>query len=250
MCRCLTKNVTIPLTTTSQGKGMVRMTLKSRQELLKEARRQYWRAGRKEKTRILNEFVRYTGYHRKYALALLTGRYTHHQTTSRRRKRRYSQEVTDALVVIWTVCDYIASRRLQPFVAEMIQVLERQGRLQLTAETRQLLVQVSTATIDRLLKPARRARAPHGRSTTKPGTFLKQSIPIRTWADWGTPNRGLSRSTQWRTVGRAQAVTISPPWTASMCVPAGVSALSPPIAASRRCWLRSHRSGNVCRCRW
>lgn len=161
------------------------MTLMGRRELLAEARKQYWRAGKKEKTRILDEFVRYTGYHRKYALALLKGRYSHHKATNRRRKRIYTQEVTDALVLIWKVCDHIASRRLHPFVPEMVKVLERQGTMQLTAETRQVLLQVSRATIDRLLQPARRARVPHGRSTTKPGTFLKQSIPIRTWADWG-----------------------------------------------------------------
>ena len=169
---------------------MVRMTLMARQELLKEARQHYWRAGKKEKTRLLNEFVRYTGYHRKYALALLKGRYSHHKATTRRRKRLYPQEVTNALVVIWTVCDYIASRRLQPFLPEIVPILERQGTLQLTPETRQLLLQVSRATMDRLLKPARRTRAPHGRSTTKPGAYLKQSIPIRTWADWGGAQPG------------------------------------------------------------
>jgi len=45
-------------------------------------------------------------------------------------------------------------------------------------------MQMCPATIDRLLKPARRGMTPHGRSTTKPGTLLKKSIPIRTWADW------------------------------------------------------------------
>ena len=161
------------------------MTLPTRQELLKEARKDYWRAGRKEKTRLLNEFVRYTGYHRKYALALLKGRYAHHKATARRRKRIYPQEVTDAVVLIWRVCDYIASRRLHPFLPEMVRILECQGTLTLSSEIRQGLLHMSRATMDRLLKPARRARAPHGRSTTKPGTFLKQSIPIRTWADWG-----------------------------------------------------------------
>lgn len=166
------------------------MTLMGRRELVKEARKRYWRAGKKEKTRILDEFVRYTMYHRKYALALLEGHYVHHKATSRRRKRIYPQEVTDALVLIWTVCDHIASRRLHPFLPEMVKVLERQGTLQLTAEIRELLLQVSRATMDRLLQPARRARVPHGRTTTKPGTLLKQSIPIRTWADWGDAKPG------------------------------------------------------------
>jgi len=161
-----------------------------RRELLAEARKQYWRAGKKEKTRILDEFLRYTGYHRKYALALLKGRYSHHKATTRRRKRRYTQEVTDTLVFIWTVCDHIASRRLHPFLPEMITVLERQGTLQLTDATRQLLLTISRPTMDRLLQPARRARVPHGRTTTKPGTLLKQAIPIRTWADWDDAKPG------------------------------------------------------------
>ena len=167
------------------------MTLMGRRELLDEARKQYWRAGRKEKTRILDEFVRYTGYHRKYALALLKGRYSHHKASARRRKRTYTQEATNALVVIWKVCDRIASRRLHPFVPEMVRILENQGTLQLTPATRELVLTMSRATMDRLLKPARRALVPHGRSTTKPGTLLKKSIPIRTWADWDDAKPGF-----------------------------------------------------------
>lgn len=167
------------------------MTLMGRRELLDEARKLYWRAGRKEKTRILDEFVRYTAYHRKYALALLKGRYSHHKASARRRKRTYTQEATNALVVIWKVCDRIASRRLHPFVPEMVRILENQGTLQLTPATRELVLTMSRATMDRLLKPARRALVPHGRSTTKPGTLLKKSIPIRTWADWDDAKPGF-----------------------------------------------------------
>lgn len=166
------------------------MTLMSRRELLKEAHKRYWRAGKKEKTRILDEFVRYTAYHRKYALALLDGHYVHHPATTRRRKRIYPQEVTDALVMIWKVCDRIASRRLHPFLPEMVRILERQGTLQLSAEIRALVLRVSRATMDRLLQPARRAQVPHGRTTTKPGSLLKKAIPIRTWAGWDDAQPG------------------------------------------------------------
>ena len=167
------------------------MTLMGRRELLDVVVVRYRRAGKKEKTRMLNEFVANTKYHRKYALALLSSHQAHHKAGIRRRKRTYTQEAIDALVIIWKVCDHIASRRLHPFVPEMVRILESQGTLHLMPTTRELLLTMSRSTMDRLLKPARRALVPHGRSTTKPGTLLKKSIPIRTWADWDDAKPGF-----------------------------------------------------------
>jgi hypothetical protein len=169
------------------------MTLVSRRELTKTVRDRYWRADAKEKRKILDEFVANTCYHRKYALAVLRRRSLedgviepHPPVVRNRRSRRriYTQDVTDALVFIWKACDCIGSKRLHPFLAEMVTVLESHGELHVPPQTKSLLLTMSRATIDRLLKPARRARIPHGRSTTKPGTLLKKSIPIRTWDDW------------------------------------------------------------------
>src|SRR4030067_3342330 len=148
---------------------MERMTLVSKRELLKVVRDRYWRASKKKKRDILDEFVANTGYHRKYALALLHGRTPPPPAGPRGRKHIYTQEVTDALTCIWNICDCIASRRLQPFLPEMVSVLTSQGELHASETTRQLLLTMSRSTIDRLLKPARQRMVPHGRSTTKPG---------------------------------------------------------------------------------
>jgi len=160
------------------------MNLMSRRELTMEARGRYRQATKKQKIKILDEFVANTHYHRKYALALLHNRVPQRLSTGRRRKRIYTPEVSDALTFIWKVSNYSGSHRLHPFLPEMITVLEHHDELHLLPSTRQLLLQISPATMDRLLKPARRALVPHGRTTTKPGTLLKKSIPIRTWADW------------------------------------------------------------------
>jgi hypothetical protein len=160
------------------------MNLMSRRDLTKTVRDRYGRASKEERNKILDEFVANTLYHRKYALALLHNRVPQRACTGRRGKRIYTPEVTDALTFIWKVSNYSGSHRLHPFLPEMIAVLERHNELHLLPTTRQLLLQVSPATMDRLLKPARRALVSHGRSTTKPGTLLKKSIPIRTWADW------------------------------------------------------------------
>ena len=102
------------------------MKLMSKQDLTKTVRDRYDDVGKKEKKRILNEFVANTGYHRKYALTLLNRKGSDATTPPRQRRQRvYTGEVVDALVLIWKTCDGIASRRLHPFVPEMVAVLER-----------------------------------------------------------------------------------------------------------------------------
>lgn len=73
---------------------------------------------------------------------------------------------------------------LQPFLPELVEVLERHGELRLSPAVREKLLQMSASTIDRRLARARKRLPAHGRTTTKPGTLLKSAIPIRTYADW------------------------------------------------------------------
>jgi hypothetical protein len=47
------------------------MTRKSKRELLEAIRPRYLRASKADKSRILDEFVATTGYHRKHAIRLL-----------------------------------------------------------------------------------------------------------------------------------------------------------------------------------
>ena len=168
------------------------MTLVSRRELTKTVRDRYWRADTKTKRTILDEFVSNTGYHRKYALALLHKPVPPRLSTGRRRPHTYTPDVVDALTLIWKTEHHPGSHRLHPFIPALVDAMERHGEIHLLPTTRRLLLQISPATIDRLLKPARRALAPHGRSTTKPGTLLKKSIPIRTWADWDDLKPGFA----------------------------------------------------------
>jgi len=72
----------------------------------------------------------------------------------------------------------------------MISVLEREGELSCCSETKQLLLSMSRSTIDRCLRSAR-YRSPKGISTTKPGTLLKKSIPVRTWHEWDDATPGF-----------------------------------------------------------
>jgi hypothetical protein len=104
---------------------------------------------------------------------------------SRRRRRKvYGEDVKRVLTRLWKLLDYVCGKRLVAALAETIEALERHGELRLTEELRQKLLSVSAATIDRLLASEKKKQRLKGRSLTKPGSLLRQQIPIRTFADW------------------------------------------------------------------
>jgi len=109
----------------------------------------------------------------------------------RKKKRIYDQEVLVALKEIWKIGDYICSKRLAPYLKEIIPVLEKWGEIKLDAKVRKKLFKIRASSIDRLLADTRKRYQLKGRSTTKPGTLLKKAIPIKTFADWDEAKPGF-----------------------------------------------------------
>lgn len=166
------------------------MSQRSKRELLEEIRPRYLKAKRSEKKTMLDEFVAVTSYHRKYATRILKHGRPRQSIKKHGFPKVYQGEVVVALEQIWEVCGRICSKRLHPFLPEMVKVLERCGELQLTEQTKALLLQISRSTIDRCLGPARFAH-PHGLSTTKPGSLLKKAIPVRIYTPWDEDRPGF-----------------------------------------------------------
>jgi hypothetical protein len=167
------------------------MSQRSKKELSEEIYPRYLKAKKAEKKRILDEFIAATGYHRKYAIRILKHGRPRRSNKKHGLPKVYRGEVVVALEQIWEVCGRICSKRLHPFLPEMVKVLERCGELQLPAETKRLLLQMSSATIDRCLGPARFEHPSHGLSTTKPGSLLKKAIPVRTFTPWDEDKPGF-----------------------------------------------------------
>jgi len=166
------------------------MSKKSKDELVKRTHPRYLQASRREKSRILDEFVAATGYHRKHATRVLGKGIPTSQRERRGRRRTYTGDAVRALAEIWRICGCICGRRLRPFIPEMVTVLERHHELLIAPETKALLLQMSVSTIDRRLAPFRQQHR-RGLSTTKPGTLLKGAIPVRTFADWDETKPGF-----------------------------------------------------------
>jgi len=163
------------------------MTSCSVREYADAVRGRYFRASKREKGKILDEFVRVAGWHRKAVIRLLR-RLNQPGVTSvkgkRGRPRRYGVAVAGALRVAWDASDHICSKRLQPFLPEMVKVLRRHGEGTMMDDIEAQLCQMSPSTIDRLLYPWHKSGGRRSRSTTKSGSLLKNSIPIRTFTDW------------------------------------------------------------------
>ena len=158
------------------------MTLSSIREYTEIMRGRYLKAAKKEKSKILDEFIKVTGYHRKAVIRVLLKK-PELKVNQRGRPTSYST-VLPPLKSIWEISDRLCSRRLKPFIPEMIQVLRRQGEIQIDSDAEAQLTKLSPSTIDRMLRPYRQKGGRKPLSATQRSKLLKSSIPIRTFADW------------------------------------------------------------------
>ncbi len=182
----------------------MRLTLKERQSLTRVIAVRYRKARKKKKNEILNEFVHSTGYNRKYAAYVLRmhGKRIRvrddtvieadvKRRTTKKGPRIYDERVLKALRKIWRMMSYICGKRLAPVVEELVINLQEHREIDIDEETRQKLLRISAATIDRLLSKDRKRLRIKNRSRTKPGTLLKHQIPIRTFSDWDEGKPGF-----------------------------------------------------------
>jgi len=155
------------------------MSCESRSEYISVQKRRYQRAGKPYKTRLLDEVCEVCGYERKYATKLLNGRRKPSKNKRGRKSEYNDPNLIKALKTIWMRSGQMCGKRLQPAINHWLKHYEKHyGKL--SSECREKLLKISPASIDRLLKPFK-AQAKRKRNTgTKPGTLLKNQIPIRT----------------------------------------------------------------------
>ncbi len=161
----------------------------SKHELAEALRARYLKASREEKGGLLDEFVATTGYHRKWACRLLR----HGPPSTRKaggRPKKYSSVVIGALRRVVELSGSMCGKRLAPFLRELVPALAEEGVLRLEPEVREQLLEMSAATIDRRLRLFK-LQKPRGYTTTKPGSLLKQQIPVHTYTPWEEQRTGF-----------------------------------------------------------
>jgi hypothetical protein len=153
------------------------MSVRTKTEVLAKLRRRYLSAGLEHKSKLINEAVELFGYHRKAAIRALNAAGGFGVNIGGGRPREYeSKELLPVLRKIWRAADYPCGRRLASMLPDWVSGYEDYEK-KVPDRIKEPLLKASARTLDRLLQPLRaRRRRPH---LTRPGSLLRQQIPIR-----------------------------------------------------------------------
>ncbi len=169
--------------------------MNARRQYLGEVRKEYERADKAGKGKLLDEAQRRTGLHRKYLIRWLSwpeeakGKESRRRGR-RRRARRYGAAVVSALVELWEMFDYACGQRLAPALKREVERLRQFGELRCSEVVAGRLQEISAKTIDRVLRREKRVRGL--RRNRNPGVqrLIYERVPVKVAADWDTTEVG------------------------------------------------------------
>ena len=156
------------------------MSNEAKKEYLKNIQPRYQRASKYEKIHILNEFCTVCQYNRKYAIRILNGNtpsHSYRKPAKRGPKNKYGNpDLLKTLKLFWRVTNLPCSKRLKALIPLWLPFYP----FYLCESVKEDILNISPATIDRLMKPMRARFNKLGLSTTKPGSILSKHIPVKT----------------------------------------------------------------------
>lgn len=182
------------------------LDMETKKLLTQETAKRYVQSEKKEKNKILDEFIATTGYNRKYAITTLNThaelKITNYNNVRKEsatllkkvRKKRiyrpfYGNDVQKEIIKLWQFSLYLCSKRLVVFIRDNIEYLGTKFNYSLELKTK--LGSISSATIGRILKPEINKALLRGISTTRPATNLNKLIPIRVFFNWDEKKPGF-----------------------------------------------------------
>ncbi len=172
------------------------LTMAARVEVTTRYAKEYMRAGKKDRGRILDEVVSVTGWSRDNARRRLSAAAKRPPGSGRQVARRprqprppkFSYDARKVLQRVWATSGGQCGKYLAVSMRLQLDLLEAHGGLVLGQDrysqaVREELLQMSAASIDRYLQPAKSSDAIGGFSTTKPSPLLRSTITVRKAGD-------------------------------------------------------------------
>ena len=152
---------------------MKNVSREARQEVVEAIRDRYRKATKEMKGKILNEFVAVSGFHRKHAVRVLNSKSSQKPKFLPPSKRIYSEAVKSALIILWEAADRICGKRLKAAIPLLLKAMEKHKHLQLDVKVRDLILDISPATIDRMLAQIRKSAGTRRRKKRAREPFAK-----------------------------------------------------------------------------
>ncbi|PIU15879.1 transposase [bacterium (Candidatus Gribaldobacteria) CG08_land_8_20_14_0_20_39_15] len=169
------------------------MDMLSGNQYLKELRKEYLKIkSKKARGRLLDEAEKRTGLCRKYLVAKLKPKSSLDKSPQERkqRQRKYDGAVKSALVVCWRLFDRPCGERLKPLLEQETDRLRKLDELTCSNETARKLKEVSTKTIDNILRHQKEVERLNNKYKHKDNPLLYQIIPVKTPDEWDRDKLG------------------------------------------------------------
>lgn len=161
----------------------------SREQYLEQVRKEYRRASKKEKTRLLNEARKRTRLARKVLIRKLA----HPAKLKHPKPKRgvsYGADVLTTLVELWELFDFACGQRLVAALRTEVPRLRAAGQLKCSDEVGGKLVMISASTVDRLLRREKQIRRVNRPRSATVHPLLYQKIPVKVAGEWDTEEVG------------------------------------------------------------
>ena len=161
-------------------------------QYLAEVRKEYGRADERDRSRLLDEAEKRTGYNRKYLIRMLNGKPRPELVKRRGRKRKaeYGAAVRTALVEVWDIFEQPCGQRLAAVLREQVERLRGLGELRCSDTVAAQLKTISASTVDRLLKREKRVRMLRRNRNPNVQRLIYQKVPVKVASEWDTSEIG------------------------------------------------------------
>lgn len=160
------------------------MDLEAKIQYMETLREEYFKASKKGKTAILNEYCKRTGEDRKHAIKSFNYKVRKKKPEEKKKRRQtYNGEVIATLVEIWNIFDRPCGQRLRPLIRDELDKLRYYREIKCSDATAVSLKRISSATIDRRLRHEKKVLNLQVESRKKKETSLLSQVPVKTSAD-------------------------------------------------------------------